>query len=212
MAYPAIGYLILVAPHLILFLFGPQWISAVVPFQVLCAAGLLKVLNMYVSTAAQSKGQVWGEVWRQLLYVALIVIGTAIGCRFGLPGAAVGVLAATLVVTVLMHEWLARITGLTVRELLLPQVPACLCAGLVGLMVLAARVAVQWIPAHGVTNGLRLGAETAAALLTYAAFIRFAPFVELRAVVDDTIEEFSPWVRSILRMGPAKGVGAVISK
>jgi Membrane protein involved in the export of O-antigen and teichoic acid len=212
MAYPAIGYLILVAPHLILFLFGPQWISAVLPFQVLCAAGLLKVLNMYVSTAAQSKGQVWGEVWRQLLYVALIVIGTAIGSRFGLPGAAVGVLAATLVVTVLMHEWLARITGLTVRELLLPQVPAWLCAGLVGLMVLAARFAVRWIPAHGVTNGLLLGAETVAALLTYAAFIRFAPFVELRTVVDDTIEEFSPWVRSLLRMRPAKGVGAITSK
>jgi PST family polysaccharide transporter len=212
MAYPSMTFLIVVAPHLILFLFGPQWISTVVPFQLLCAAGIFKVLNTYVSSAAQSKGRVWGEVWRQLLYVALIVLGAAVGSRFGLAGAAAGVLAATLVVTALMYEWLARIAGLTAKDLFLPQVPACLCAGMITVGVLGTRFALGRALGHAPANGLSLATESAAALGCYVAFIRFAPFAELRGVVSDTVVEFAPWLRALLGIRPDKGIAAVITK
>jgi hypothetical protein len=155
---------------------------------------------------------VWGEVWRQLLYVALIVIGAAAGSRFGLAGAAAGVLAATLVVTALMYEWLARIAGLTAKDLFLPQVPACLCAGMITVGVLGTRFALGRALGHAPANGLSLAAESAAALGCYVAFIRFAPFAELRGVVNDTVVEFAPWLRALLGIRPDKGIAAVITK
>ena len=39
--------LILVAPELFRVLFGPAWMDAVLPFQILCAAGMLRLLNWY---------------------------------------------------------------------------------------------------------------------------------------------------------------------
>ena len=198
--YPTLTGLLIVAPELFRVMFGPKWDAAVVPFQILCAAGFVKVLIAYVSTATQSKGWIWGEVWRQALYVGLIVGGVTIGGRWGLPGASFGVLCATAVMGVLMFELLRRATGLHWADFLVPQIPAVTCsAGLLAVLLFSKTLLIS-------ANG---GAPPALALLAARAvtgalfvllFVWFARFQELRGVVVDTCEEFAPALARALKL------------
>lgn len=191
-AYPVLGLLTAVAPDLFYVLFGPQWTMAVVPFQVLCVAGMLKTLNSLVSSAAQSVGQVWGEVRRQLFYLALIMIGAGLGSRWGLTGSSLGVLAATCVMTVLMHAFLQYVTKLSWRDLIEPQIPSVVCT--VGLLVLLQLLRMT-ISAEPMTlpGAVQYGmASTVLAALYYLAFVRFSGFSEMRSVVDEIVMDLVP--------------------
>ena len=52
-AYPVLAGLLASAPELFPVMSGPQWRPAVIPFQILCVAGMLKVLNEYADSALQ---------------------------------------------------------------------------------------------------------------------------------------------------------------
>ncbi len=69
LGYPVMTGLIVAAPELIRVLFGERWSPATVPFQVLCAVAMLRILNAYASTATQAMGRIWSEVGRQFLFV-----------------------------------------------------------------------------------------------------------------------------------------------
>ena len=56
------------------------------------------------------------------------LLAVAAFSRWGIEGAAFGVLAASLTMSVLMHSMLRGATGLTVQDVLAPQVPAITCA------------------------------------------------------------------------------------
>ena len=68
-SYPALATLVVIAPPLFLILLGEKWLPAVAPFQILCVAGMPKILNAFASTAAQAMDRVWSEVWRQMVLV-----------------------------------------------------------------------------------------------------------------------------------------------
>src|SRR5262245_35118138 len=191
LAFPIFGVLIVVAPRLMTVLFGEQWLPAAAPFQVLCVAACLKLLNTYASSAIQSVGRVWSEVWRQATFVALIVAGLVALRSWGAVGAAGAVLLATAVMSLLMHGLLLRVTPLAWVDVLRPQIPALVCMTSVVVFVL------------GVEHGVRLTVGTHSALLvlalqalaatvSYVAFILLAPFRSLRALVREVTEDFAP--------------------
>ena len=190
--YPVFVWLIIVGTELFDVMFGRKWRPAVLPFQLLCAAGLMKLLIAYASTATQAKGWIWTEVWRQLLYVGLIVAGVGIGSAWGLPGAAAGVLAATSVLAILMHLLLMRAASLSWRDLASPQVPALVCsallaAGLVGmppvLRSIGIPLALPW---------QLLAARTVLAGLLYGSFLMFCSFSDVRLLLDETLTDLVP--------------------
>jgi PST family polysaccharide transporter len=202
--YPAFTWLIIVAPELFEVMFGQQWRPAVLPFQILCGAGLMKLLIAYASTATQSKGWIWSEVWRQLLYVALVIGGVTAGSHWGLAGAAGGVLAATTVLAVLMHALLLRVASLSWRDLVVPQVPALVCsAGLsVGLVALPVILkSVLGFELHAPWQVL--AARAAFGGLFYVAFLLFCGFPAVRSLVDETLTDLLPGHVRWLRRQPA---------
>ncbi len=197
-----IGYPILagaaVAGHsIITVMFGERWEPAVVPFQVLCVAGMARMQNAYASTAIQSKGQVWGEVMRQVAYICLIVLGVFVGSQWGLPGAAVGVLGATVVMWGLMQALVRRVVGLRWTEMVASQMPALQCAGVVAGLVLGASLLLShFVPGrHAVV--LLLG-EAVAGAMGYALFLLASPTPAVREVVDDTLRQFVPRLAAAL--------------
>jgi PST family polysaccharide transporter len=198
-AYPLLGVLIGLAPELFRLLFGPQWGMAVMPFQVLCVAGMMKTLNTLQSTAAQSTGQVWGEVKRQLVYLALIVVGAGIGSYWGLTGASLGVLAASMTMAVLMQSFLRRVTSLAWRDLIEPQVPALVCALAIAVLLWALR---PWVIGQATTAAAAIeygvfGSIVAAVVAI--GFVRFAPFAELRQVTEEIVEDLFPALLPLVR-------------
>ncbi len=202
--FPVFAVLISTAPQLIFVLFGERWVGAAAPFQILCLAGCLKLLNAYASAATQAAGRIWSEVWRQVTYAALIV-GSLISLRtWGPVGAAYGVLLATTTMTVLMHRLLMQITQLRLVEILRPQIPGVLCAsGAASVVLLVDYAFAAGSPAP--RPWLLLLCQALAAGAYYSVFVLFFPHRGLRALVREVAEDLAPpvlkqhaWVRRYL--------------
>jgi O-antigen/teichoic acid export membrane protein len=184
---------------LFLVMFGSQWTAAVAPFQVLCAAGLLKLYIAYVSAAVQAKGRVWGEVWRQAVYAGLIVVGVIVGSRWGLTGAAFGVLAATVIMTVLMCDLLLRVTTMTSADIVVPQLAGLSCAVVVAVAITVARL-LLWTVSGDPPVFAQLLVEAGAGGLAGSLFLLFCPFREGRELVRETLFDFAPFIGRKLRL------------
>jgi lipopolysaccharide exporter len=213
LALPIFTVLMVVAPQFMVFLFGARWRPAALPFQILCLSGYLKLLNTYASSATQAAGYIWSEVWRQVLYVTLIVASLVLLRGYGAPGAAAGVLAATALMTILMHWLLLRVTSLTPWGLASAIGPGAACALTAGGGVWLLQVALaRWAPVPDVV--LLLGQAVLATVL-FVGFVLFAPLRELRALVVDVYTDLAPgfvkrraWVGRMIGVGPA---GAVVA-
>lgn len=201
---PVFAVLAVVAPQLMLALFGPQWGDAAAPFQVLCGVGVLKLLDSYASAAIQAAGYVWSEVWRLVFNIALLIVLIAALRHYGPLGAASGVLVATLFTTILMHGLLRRVTRLTWMQLLEPLLPAILCA--TGCSVVGAIVELSLKATTLDSPWLLLMMQTSATAAFWVLFALFTPHRALRTLMRDVGQDLAPsymkripWVRNYLR-------------
>ncbi len=173
-------------------LYGRQWQAAVLPFQVLCAGGMLKLLNNYGSQANEAVGAIWRQASRQAVGTVLVVIGAAVGSfHWGIFGAALGVTIAMGILTVSMQELVRRATGSSWRALLVPQVPAVTCTALiVGVLWATTRLLDRMAPHAAAWQQLAVLVGVGA--VAYGAFLLFSPFASLRELVHETVEELFP--------------------
>jgi O-antigen/teichoic acid export membrane protein len=188
--YPALAGAATMAHELILFMFGSQWLPSVPVFQLLCVAGMMKLVNAYNSIAIQALGQVWAEVWRQLLYVTLVVVLVATFASGGLTGAALGVLMASVVMTGLMLSLVRSLAGLSWKEVLDPHAPGLACAAGVAAFATLAKLAILASPVHPIW--LVFAGQATAALLWFVAFLVWSPFEDVRVIVRDAVADFAP--------------------
>jgi Polysaccharide biosynthesis C-terminal domain len=173
-------------------LYGQRWQPAVLPFQLLCAGGILKLLNAYAAQANEAAGNIWPQVRRQAIGAILVVVGAAVGSVMGgVTGAALGVLAGMVVLTALMQSLVRHVTGLSWSGLLRPLAPAAAASALVA--------AAAWLADAGLRAAvadpaplLRLTAQAAAAGLCYTAFVLFSPFETVRVIVAETLDDLLP--------------------
>ncbi len=191
--YPVLTGMVVTAPELISIMFGERWQPSVRPFQFLCVASMLKLLNTYASTATQAKGMVWSEVRRQALFTIVLVVAVAALCPWGIAGAAAGVLLATAFMTVLLQSLVKRLTGLAWRDLLVPQTPAIACSVGLVLVLLGTRQVLTHVFAAEQPLLLFLTCVTTGALY-FIAFVLLSPFPGVVEVVDDTLHDFAPGV------------------
>jgi PST family polysaccharide transporter len=209
-SYPLMAGMAAAAPQLIEVLFGPRWLAAVAPFQILCVAAMLRMLNMYASTATQAKGQIWSEVRRQAVFVVVLVTAVYALSRWGIAGAAAGVLVATVVMTVLLQSLVRRLAGLLWRDIIGPQIPAVVCAAGLFVVVILVNAATQatigTLPAVA-----SLAISIAASALFYLVFLLVSPFDAVRAVVLETAQDLAPPVvaKRLTWLAPAKELPAM---
>ena len=205
MGFPLFTALAVMAPQMMVVMFGSQWTGAATPFALLCVSGALKLLNTYASSATQAAGRVWSEVWRQILFVALIVGFILAFKNYGPSGAAAGVLCATAVMTVLMHILLKRVTHLPWMHIVKPLVPALACSAGVAAVVLGVANALRFVLPQP-NAWLLVGCQAPAAAIFVAGFVLFAPFPDLRYVILEVTDTLAPkavkqhrWMRAYLR-------------
>jgi PST family polysaccharide transporter len=204
LGFPVFTVLAVMAPQLMVVMFGSQWVPAAAPFALLCATGALKLLNAYASSATNAAGRIWSEVWRQILYVALIVSGIGLFRGWGPTGAAAGVLCATAVMTVLMHILLKRVTHIPWSQIAQPLVPALMCSAGVAAVALIVEYTLRAITPQP-NAWLLVFTQAPAAALFVVGFALFAPHKDLRAVVLEMAETLAPnavkrhpWTRAYL--------------
>lgn len=189
---PAFATAIVVAEPLFVLMYGEKWLPAVLPFQLLCAGGILKLLNAYASQANEATGNIWPQTLRQGLGAICIVIGAFAGARvWGIAGAATGVAAGMAILTVSMQALVRRTTGLTWGEMLRPQIPALACTGLVvGTLLAVGRTLTVLTPDP--PEWQLLLSQAVAGGLVYVIFILFSPFADLGDVVTETGHQLLP--------------------
>lgn len=192
LGYPALAACIVVATPLFEVLYGSRWQAAVLPFQVLCFGGMLKLLNNYGSQANEAVGHVWLQAARQGVGTILVVVGAAVGSFVGgISGAAIGVTAAMAVLTVIMQELVRRSVHMSWKTMLAPQLPALACtAVVVGVLAAMLRLLAAIVPHAPAWQQLCvLGVAGASA---YFLFILYGPFDDLREIVLETADDMLP--------------------
>ena len=198
LGYPFFAGLIAVAYPLFGVAFGDLWLPSVAPFQVICIAFMLKLTNQYASAAAQACGGIWWQVANQIVTVILIPVGVYLLTPWGIVGAAIGVLIAQVVSWVWMQRLLRSLTPITWRDIFAPQVPATICSvGLVALVGAVGALLDQAQPRLPLWNVLLV--QTVTGALFYAAFMWFAPFPDVRTLINDTLSNVSPKLARALR-------------
>lgn len=165
-AAPSMAVLAVIAPHFVFALYGPQWLGAVIPLQLLCLGGYLRSLYHLGAVVAQSVGQVYQELWREVIYAALVIAGAAIGSRYGLAGVAAGVSAAILYMFVACGHLALRATGATWAEYFRAQRGGLFASVVTGGVALTTR----WLlEAGGASSGAITLAVLAAAAVPWTA-------------------------------------------
>ena len=140
---PVMVWVVVSAPHLILGLYGDRWAGAVVPLQVLAAAGVPRAMLGLAGAVAQACNRVRSETPLQIGFALAVTIGATVGSAYGLTGVAVAVSIA-IVMLFIAQSWLAlSITGASWGALFLAHVPGLL-VGLVSLaMILPLRLLLE---------------------------------------------------------------------
>jgi PST family polysaccharide transporter len=189
---PAFAAAIVIAQPLFLLMYGERWQPAVLPFQLLCVGGILRLFNAYASQANEATGNIWAQTQRQAIGVVCLVAGVFVGSRMaGVAGAAAGVAFGLAVMTVAIQALVRRTTGLTWGEMLRPQLPALTCAVLVVAAMLAVSRALPLVVSAPATWQF-LVAEALAGGIVYAGFILFTPFDGLAEIVSETLHQLLP--------------------
>lgn len=189
---PAFAAAIVVAEPLFILMYGEKWVAAVLPFQMLCVGGILKLLNAYASQANEATGNIWPQVRRQALGAVSIVVGAFLGARMGgVTGAAIGVAIGMAIMTVAMQVLIRRVTGLTWGEMLRPQVPGAAGATLVVAALLAVQYSMAMVVQQPAAWQMFL-AQTIVGTLVYGLFLLLNPFADLNAIVSESVDQLLP--------------------
>jgi O-antigen/teichoic acid export membrane protein len=128
---PASAGLVVLAPEVIRIVIGPQWTSAVLPFQIMAATMLFRTSYKVGAIVARSAGDVIGTVISQATYAVLVIGGAIIGARWGIHGVATSTAAAVFVNFFMLTTVGKRFTTLRWRDILAAHVEGAVAAALV---------------------------------------------------------------------------------
>ena len=183
--------LIVMAPHLLLVMYGPQWTASVLPFQLLCVVGALRVANAYSTGAILAQGYAWADVGRSVVRLVILVAALLALQRWGIVGAAMAVLVASLASTVMTQALLNRLAGLRWSQLAGPILPGVGCSAILVPALLGIDVALRaWLPEPSALVLLAAQAVTAGAVfLTFVVSVRAGGMAE---IVEEVLADLAP--------------------
>lgn len=118
--YPLMIGIILLAEPLVVYILGEKWIEAIVPMQLMAAAGLVHLLTSSNTVLFRGIGKpklelIFSIIKTLAINVPFIVIGTI---YYGIIGAASGLLAAKIAIFFVNNFTLRKIVGIKFSEIL----------------------------------------------------------------------------------------------
>jgi O-antigen/teichoic acid export membrane protein len=123
---PVMVWIVVSAPHLIVGLYGERWAGAVIPLQVLAAAGVPRAMLGLAGAVTQACDRVASETPLQIAFALAIIVGVTIGSKYGLPRASLCVSIAILFLFFAQSRLALSITGGTWSAFARAHVPGLL--------------------------------------------------------------------------------------
>jgi PST family polysaccharide transporter len=96
--FPPLAAAAVLARELIIGLYGPEWSAAVVPFAILCSAGMIRSVSLLTGVVFKGIGRPEVEMRWSVSGLAAAALFVLIGIQWGLPGAAAGLATASLLI------------------------------------------------------------------------------------------------------------------
>ena len=140
---PVMVWIVVSAPHLIIGVYGERWAGAVLPLQLLAAAGVPRAMLGLAGAVAQACNRVSSEMPLQIGFALAITIGAAVGSRYGLPGVAVAVSIAIVLLFLAQSRLALSITGATWRAFARAHIPGILLGLVVVVAILPLRLVTE---------------------------------------------------------------------
>ena len=194
-SYPVFFGLAAVAPLFIPIVYGEKWLPSVIPLQIMCAAGLLRLHIKLTSTVMNAMGKVSVEVWIRAAMLLMLGAGSYIGSHWGIVGVSIAVATTNFVLWMGMTVYFMKISQMTLIEILRPQNASfAACVFMFAVVLLFQRWSAA---AFGLNSLLLLLSAISVGALSYIAallVIRPAPVLalakELRADIVPVIRKF----------------------
>lgn len=126
--------LIIIAPELIIGLYGEDWRGAITPLQILAGFGVLRAMYNAGGSFLRAKGWVYKLFWANFAYGVIMIIGVWIGVQqYGLAGAAWAVGVAIFVIWYIIMDLNCRTMSIKRVEILKTLVPGLWVGALTAL-------------------------------------------------------------------------------
>jgi O-antigen/teichoic acid export membrane protein len=168
--FPFLGLLVVIAPVLIPLFYGPEWQAAVVPTQILAAAGAATVVGTGTGPLMMAIGRADALMRYDLVYLVVFAAAVLLAAGSGITVVAIVVSVHALVFLVIQQYFLAqRLAGVPLVDTVTESLPALVgCLGLVGI-ALPVELGLR---AVNVPDVVVLVVTTAAGGLAYALAVR----------------------------------------
>jgi O-antigen/teichoic acid export membrane protein len=169
-ALPAVLGMALVARLQVKALFGAGWLPASPVLSILAVAGFISLMLALGPSALQAAGHSRLQLRWTTISLFVYVPAFVIGLRWQIIGVAAGYLVATVLLTPILYRYVARVTGISIRELVDALWPALTgCAVMVVVVAVAEQILVKTVGPRIPT----LVALVAIGVIVYAATIWF---------------------------------------
>jgi O-antigen/teichoic acid export membrane protein len=169
--FPALTTIAIVAPELMIGIFGAQWAATAPPLRILCVAGAFYCVYNLADSLVRAAGAVYEKFLYHSIYACCVLGGAFVGSRWGVSGVAAGVAWATAVGYLLMARLSLRLTGAEWRPFFAAQWPGVavsFAVAVVGVPV-AALMRVAELGPLEVLTGTFLSCGAAAVAVLFAA-------------------------------------------
>ncbi len=188
---PVFCAVIVMAPELLLVMYGPQWTPSIVPFQLLCIVGALRVATGYSSAALLAQGYAWVGFGRTILRNIILVIALYLLQPWGIVGAAVAVVCAALSAMTLTQTLLNRLVGLRWSQLVAPILPGLTCSRDLVPALFAVEVALR-AGLGAVPPSIVLAAKAITAIVVFVPFVVSFRISGMSDVVAEVLADMAP--------------------
>jgi O-antigen/teichoic acid export membrane protein len=118
--------MIVLAPEIILTLFGSKWQEAILPLQILLISVTFRTMSRISDAFIHAVGAVYDSALRKYIYAALLIAGSIIALPWGIVGVAVAVTLAALSNYFLIVKLGLRLTSIKWQDHLLDLSPGML--------------------------------------------------------------------------------------
>jgi O-antigen/teichoic acid export membrane protein len=165
--FPAFFGMAAVAGDLVPVVLGPQWITLILPFQLLCLALPLKALAALFSPALFGVGRPAVDVINMVIAVIGMAAGILVGVQYGLVGMCLAWVFAYPVVFAAISWRSLRTLGVPYGEFL----DRCAFPAIASLVMAAGVLALREMLSPLGVSALRLAALVSTGALIYSAFV-----------------------------------------
>jgi O-antigen/teichoic acid export membrane protein len=128
---PTSAFLCCFAKEIVLTMFGPRWVDAVVPIAVFAAAMYFRVAFKLCGAVMLATGSGYRSASMQIFHAALVTSFVFLAAPYGVSAAAAAVSGAILVTFVLYSFITCRMTGLPFVDFVLVHIPPIVFAAVI---------------------------------------------------------------------------------